>query len=397
MSNNRVVTSIAAALVMVTAIPPATEAAAPDFAMTGFAAIDGAGGQTLHGGTTGGRGGTTVTVTTAEQLLSAIATEGPRIILVSGAITLPRGMHNVTSDKSIIGVGSSAVINGGGGFNIGLPFDDEMTEAPPNAVHNIIIRNLTMTGGSDDLINVQMFSHHVWIDHCDLSNSSDGCVDIKRGSDYCTVSWNHFHDHGKTCLVGHDDSNGSQDIGHLHITFHHNWFDGTKERHPRVRYGLVHVYNNYYSEIRDYGIGIGEGSQINSEHNYFEDFEDCSQFYGTGWLKDVGSIQVNTQTFEQDPSGVRWTPSDFYQHGVDSAARVKEIVMQYAGVGKIGSSGVRGITSYTVARTGVRDRRSVAGVWNLAGVRIATRSSLSTNPGVYIVKSAHGTWRRTTF
>ena len=68
-----------------------------------------------------------------------------------------------------------------------------MTSPPANAVHNVIIRNLVFRNASDDSINVQMFSHHVWIDHNDLAQGYDGLIDIKRGSSYVTVSWNHLH------------------------------------------------------------------------------------------------------------------------------------------------------------------------------------------------------------
>ena len=67
----------------------------------------------------------------------------------------------------------------------------------------------------DDAINVQMFAHHVWIDHNELSDCYDGLIDIKRGADYVTVSWNHTHHHTKTMLLGHSDTNGAQDIGRL--------------------------------------------------------------------------------------------------------------------------------------------------------------------------------------
>ena len=52
-----------------------------------------------------------------------------------------------------------------------------------------------------------------------------GYVDIIRESNYITVSWNHFHNHDLTSLVGHDD-NYTADRGKLKVTYHHNWFDG---------------------------------------------------------------------------------------------------------------------------------------------------------------------------
>jgi pectate lyase len=201
--------------VPVAAQPPADPLVADG--LVGFASVDALG----QNGTTGGAGGTVVTVTTAAQFLDYIARPGRYVIRVAGTITLPTGstdgMHNVTSDKTIIGVGADARLVGGC-LNIGLPVDDDVTSPPANAVHNIIVRNLSISGATDDLINVQMFSHHIWIDHNDFSNGDDGAVDIKRGSDLVTVSWNHFHDHDKTTLVGHDDDNGAQDAGRLRVT-----------------------------------------------------------------------------------------------------------------------------------------------------------------------------------
>jgi pectate lyase len=199
----------------------------------GFAAVNALG----QNGTTGGAGGPTVTVSTTEAFLDYIARPGPYVIRVQGTITLPTGtsdgMHDVSSDKTILGVGSNATLSGGG-LNIGLPIDDDVTSPPANAVHNIIIRNLRITGATDDLLNVQMFSHHVWIDHNEFDNGDDGAVDIKRGSDWITVSWNHFHDHDKTTLVGHDDDNAAQDTGRLRVTYHHNYFNASDQRNPRA-------------------------------------------------------------------------------------------------------------------------------------------------------------------
>ena len=97
----------------------------------------------------------------------------------------------VVANKSISGVGSTARIDGGG-LQLGS------TTRPGN---NVIIRNLVITKCPDDCINVQSFSHHVWIDHNDISQPHDGALDIKRSSDCVTVSWNRFHDTDKNMLV----------------------------------------------------------------------------------------------------------------------------------------------------------------------------------------------------
>ena len=73
-------------------------------------------------GTTGGAGGPTVEVDTAAEFLAAIAQPGPLNICVNGMITLPGPMHDVTSNKTIVGVGANSGFTGGG-LNIGLPIE----------------------------------------------------------------------------------------------------------------------------------------------------------------------------------------------------------------------------------------------------------------------------------
>ncbi|XXX81683.1 hypothetical protein WMF30_23275 [Sorangium sp. So ce134] len=303
----------------------------------GFAAVEGYGVRT----TTGGAGGPVVTVTTTEEFLDYIARPGPYVIQVSGTIALPTGttdgMHDVTSHKTILGLGADATLTGGG-LKIGLPVDDAITSPPPDAVHNIIIRNIKITGASDDLINIQMFSHHIWIDHCDLSNGGDGALDIKRGSDLITVSWNHFYDHTKTCLLGHDELGASQDVGRLRVTYHHNFFDRSDQRNPRVRFGEpVHVYNNYYND-NSYGIASTWNAGVVAEGNYFFSvnnpgrviFEDNDP--GRMIARDNTLVECN---HEIEVAGPVVEPSTYYDYTADSSADVPAIVMAGAGVGKI--------------------------------------------------------------
>jgi len=116
-------------------------------APTGFASVNAWG----QNGTTGGAGGPKIEVDTAGELISAIGQAGPLQICVRGMITLPAGMHDVASDKTIVGIGSTSGVTGGG-FNIGLPISD-VTSPPANAVHNVIVRNLVFRGATDDSIN----------------------------------------------------------------------------------------------------------------------------------------------------------------------------------------------------------------------------------------------------
>jgi pectate lyase len=243
----------------------------------------------------------------------------------------------VTSDKTIVGIGANSGFTGYG-LNIGLPIDDAITSPPANAVHNVILRNLKISNSADDDINVQMFSHHIWIDHNDLSTPNDGSLDIKRGSSYITVSWNHSHDANKNMLLGRDDGDSAQDTGRLKVTYDHNWFDATRQRNPRVRYGNpVHVYNNYYYNSGTYGIATTCNAGVYVERNYFENTPNpvVTQTGDSpaGNVKLLNNYLVNSGTPQtRNGASVAAIP---YPYTPDANNNVKSIVTAGAGTGKI--------------------------------------------------------------
>jgi pectate lyase len=299
----------------------------------GFASVNALG----QNGTSGGAGGSTVRVSTASAFLAAVAQSGSLIIEVNGMISLPGPMHDVTSNKTIVGLGANSGFTGGG-LNIGLPIDDDITSPPANAVRNVIVRNVILTQCPDDCINVQMFTHHVWIDHNDFSNQTDGALDVKRGSDFVTISWNRFHDSDKNMLLGHDDSNGAQDIGRLRVSYHHNFFDGSIQRNPRVRFGEpVHVYNNYFLHITGYGVASQMNAGVLVENNYFDDVEKPTRVDvggDPGRIVVRGNINVNTEDPLVERGSVQ-EASQFYSYTLNPAANIPAIVSAGAGVGKI--------------------------------------------------------------
>jgi pectate lyase len=231
-------------------------------------------------------------------------------------------MVPVSSNKSILGIGSNAVVTGGG-LNIS---EDS----------NIIIRNIRFQNSDDDGINIQESSHHIWIDHCDFTNHTDGALDIKRASDFITVSWNHFFNQDKNMLLGHSDDNGSQDRGHLRVTYHHNWFDGTNQRNPRTRFGNpVHVFNNYYLNVGDYGIASTMESGVRAENNFFENTESPMELgqgsSPAGTLVQAGNVFVNSGPPVSGGS-VNAIP---YSYTLEAGASVASSVRNGAGVGRI--------------------------------------------------------------
>ncbi|MCX2951546.1 pectate lyase family protein [Lentzea sp. NEAU-D7] len=295
---------------------------AADAVADGFAGVTALG----QNGTTGGAGGQAVTVTTAAALRDYVGRKEPYVISVSGRIEVD-GMLTVVANKTIFGIGSTAEITGGG-LQLGS------TTRPGN---NVIIRNLRFTDASDDSISVTNSAHHVWIDHCDLSRGYDGLLDIKRQSDYVTVSWNHFHDHSKAALLGHSDTY-TADRGKLRVTYHHNFFDRTDQRHPRVRFGEpVHVYNNYYRGNSLYGVASTEDAGVLVEANYFENVAhpilsgyDKSE---PGRVVERGNVYAGSGT--PQTLGTVVEPRTYYAYSLDNAADVPALVTAGAGVGRV--------------------------------------------------------------
>lgn len=142
---------------------------------------------------------------------------------------------------------------------------------------NIEIRNIgTMNCNSSegDNIGLQQDNEYIWVHHCDFFYGNagsdadqikgDGALDCKK-STYVTFSYNHFWDSGKSNLLGLSEGTTS---GYF-ISYHHNWYDHSDSRHPRVRYYSAHVYNNYYDGNSKYGVGSTMGSSVFVEANYF--------------------------------------------------------------------------------------------------------------------------------
>ncbi|WP_214408548.1 pectate lyase family protein [Sphaerisporangium fuscum] len=307
----------ATGLVLVGGLVNGTASAAP--AVVQAAAPGLVGWATQNGGTTGGGSTSPTTVSSASALTSALSASGAAVIRVSGTITCS-GMLKVTSNKSILGNAGATIV--GCGLNV-------------SQAKNVIIRNLAFRDWSDDAINVQ-YSTNVWIDHNTLSHGYDGAVDIKRASDYVTVSWNRFFNHDKLMLLGHSDDNGSEDRGHLRVTYHHNYFDGTTQRHPRVRFGNpVHVYNNYYASVKSYGVASTKEAGVLVEGNYFENTSD--PYHRGEGSSPAGNLVARDNYLSNSGSGDAGgsVASIPYSYTLDTPSSVKSIVTAGAGAGKI--------------------------------------------------------------
>ncbi|KEY73480.1 hypothetical protein S7711_07504 [Stachybotrys chartarum IBT 7711] len=208
-----------------------------------------------NGGTTGGAAGETVTVSDLASLTEAAESDGPLTIIVTGAISGSARIR-VASDKTIFGENGASLT--GIGFYI-------------RRVNNVILRNLAIgqvDADNGDAVGIDE-SLNVWIDHLDLSgdlsagkDDLDGLLDITHAADWVTVSNVYFHDHWKGSLIGHSDSNEDEDLGALHITYANNHWFNINSRGPSVRFGVVHVINNYYDSLIDSAINSRMDAQV---------------------------------------------------------------------------------------------------------------------------------------
>jgi pectate lyase len=197
----------------------------------------------------------------------------PLIIRVVGQVTdlsymqagdiVIENANNAASFITMEGIGDDAVADGWG---------IRLKNASNIEVRNIATMNCN--SGEGDNVGLQQGNDYIWVHNVDLfygdaggdadQAKGDGALDSKK-STYVTFAYNHFWDTGKSNLVGLSEGSTS---GYL-ITFHHNWYDHSDSRHPRVRYYSAHVYNNYYDGISKYGVGSTLGSSVFVEGNYF--------------------------------------------------------------------------------------------------------------------------------
>ncbi|GAA1849099.1 pectate lyase [Myceligenerans crystallogenes] len=292
--------------------------------------------------------------------------------LAAQAAQAAQTQQHVGSNVTIVGVSDDARIMGA---NLRV-----------RGAHNVILRNLTFSDAYDCFPqwdpadgatgnwnsaydNVSLWTAtSVWVDHSTFDDGDhpaeslpevfgrkfevhDGLLDITHGSDLVTVSWNKFLHHDKTMLIGSSDSR-VLDRGQHRVTLHHNYWEDIGQRAPRVRFGDVHVYNNYYRQteagIFNYYWGAGIESSVVAENNAVQLAPGVaagritSVFKGTmlratgtrvnGHEIDVVGAYNETATTPLSPAA-RWTPADVYPYELHPNRAVPHVVPANAGAG----------------------------------------------------------------
>ncbi|SFC71031.1 pectate lyase family protein [Streptomyces aidingensis] len=283
-------------------------------------------------------------------------------------------VYRVGSNTTLVGVGKDARILGGAMLIRG--------------VSNVIVRNISFeavedcfpqwdpTDGSAGNWNAEFDAlwlygaTNVWLDHNTFRGGGrpdtehfgrpymvyDGSVDITRGSDLVTVSYNHYDNYDKGMLIGGSDRH-SEDIGRLRVTYHHNLFENVIQRSPRVRRGQVHLYNNHWLVTPDapfgfdYAWGVGLESQIYAQNNYFEGdiepgaiahrwngtslYETGTFLNGFGHRDRVDVVAAHNAARPDSPlvAGADWTP---WLHGrIQPVHKAVKDISRHAGAGHL--------------------------------------------------------------
>ena len=323
--------------------------------------------------------GNNTTVTGIQNIINNAKSNtkcGPLDIRFIGNITDPSTLTSgdlyvdtVTCGITIEGIGSDATLNG---FGLSIKKSSNVE------VRNLGFMNCNSSEGDD--CSLPAGNDHCWVHNCDFfygdagsdadQAKGDGALDTKTSS-YVTHSYNHFWDNGKCNLQGMKSESTEN-----YITYHHNWYDHSDSRHPRIRTCSVHCYNNYFDGNAKYGVGVTMGSSCFVENNYYRnckypmlssnqgsDIATGGTFSGEtgGIIKAYGNYMEGQKAFityqqsssdfdayaassrtEKVPSSVKTksggttynnfdTSSIMYSYTADAAADVPSIVMAKAG------------------------------------------------------------------
>ena len=198
---------------------------------------------------------------------------------------------------------------------------------------SVELRNFANMLCMDDAVSMNTDNSHIWVHNLDLFYGAagsaadqvkgDGTVDLKDDTQWITIDHNHFWDNGKSSLCGMKSESGPN-----YITYHHNWFDHSDSRHPRIRTMSVHIWNNYFDGNSKYGVGATYGCSAFVDRNYFRnckipmmsskqgtDAKGDGTFSGEngGMIKSYGNVRTGSSASNYIPHTSNSTSFDAYE------------------------------------------------------------------------------------
>jgi pectate lyase len=290
-----------------------------------------------YGENNGGNSGTSVTVTTANDLANYASSDDAYNITVSGTIDFGEdGSFGVGSNTTIQGEDASSTI-------LGTIYID--------GVSNVIIKQLNISAptgdaGDNDGVSIRGGASGILVTKCNIYNCTDGCLDVTHGGGTATISWNKFYytwdnGHNFTCLVGASDD----DYGTYQLTYHHNWWaEGCQQRMTATRFGPVHMYNNYWNCSGNYYCTTSRTiCEMLSENNYYDEVSNPLAIEQEGTLRTSGNIFNNCSGSQVTSSDDVFSPP--YSYSLTNTEDVPDEVT--AGAGNVWSSGDGSISAYS--------------------------------------------------
>ena len=280
---------------------------------------------------TGGAGGCLYTVTNDNDSgpgsLRWAAERGGYWIVFDGNYTIDlSGTIEVAGNTTIDGNGRQVTLRGGGLYMLG------------RSASNVIVANLAIRESRDgqDLLEVRNGASTFWFDHLTLVDAGDEYIDIGNadsGGLRGTVSWTRFDRVGSqyefAILIG--DDNSPQNNRLIEVTLHHNWFNGTHQRHPLITGARIHTYNNVVQwrlwgmQVRHDGSSVG--AHLVSEGDIFDarytednrEIEAIKLHDGGNFVRADGAWLVNGASVQESNRAQAFSPGASYGYSVETA------------------------------------------------------------------------------
>ena len=249
----------------------------------------------------------------------------------------------VGSNTTLVGLGRGAALRGGS-LDIGNS-------------KNVIVRNVAIYDVNQDLIEAGDGisidgADGVWIDHVTFRLISDGFIDATTGSKNLTFSW--LKNDGENPAACFDKHPRSNELGDTSATIHHTLWQNVSGRAPLATRATsrVHLFDNVVLHDVDYAVGASCGAQVLVEATSFEDVLiptakfSCSDTpeLGLGFIRaagggnvygsGVGQHQVDhMDTLDEPADPDVFVPGYTYRQVLDAASTARFVVPEWAGAG----------------------------------------------------------------